>query len=565
MDGRCKRRSRALVLASFLLAACEGPAAFTAVTPASDDDALAALEAETGRAWEIRRDPVLRTPVYLEGRTRPLAATPRDAERAAREFLSRHRALFHMSSPDDELVALSSDGDELGMMHARYTQRVGRVPVYGAQLAVHFDPDGSLVRVNGRYVPIETSSGLSPRLGADEARVGAAAVARGYRPAAAPNAISTREAELILYPLEDGVRAAGSPLPARLAWHTVADVVDVDQPLQLDVIFDAEDGSLIASYDRTQLMVGSGVGYFGDRKPLLIEQKKTAFWLEDRTRGATPTRTFSAHGRARLPGSQLRSSDPQRWDEGADGAAGAAVDAHAHVAASWDYFLREHGRAGWTADGAGIRVSVHYGDRYPDAFFDGKQLVFGDGDERMSPPSAALDLVAHEYTHGLIAATAGLLSIGDSGAINEGIADVFACLVAWSSGQGGRWQIGETVYHPEEGLNRAMRDLADPHLTAQPKTVREIERSADDQGGVHTNASIVGHLGYLLVEGDRLAGLASLGAPVTGRLFYRALVAYLFPRAGFPELADALVAAARDLGGGIEPEVIAALIAVGLR
>ena len=67
-----------------------------------------------------------------------------------------------------------------------------------------------------------------------------------------------------------------------------------------------------------------------------------------------------------------------------------------------------------------------------------------------------------------------------------------------------------------------------------------------------------------LVEGDG-AGVPALGPAVVGRLFYRALAVYLFPRAGFAELADALVAAARDLGGELEPGVVAALVVVGLR
>ncbi len=554
------RRSR-FVFFSLLLAACEGPAASPLVTSAADDEALAALEAETGRPWELRRDPVLGTPAFLEGRTRPVAATPRDAERAAIDFLSRHRALFHMRDPSAELASTSSEGDELGCMHARFVQRVGRVPVYGAYVAVHFDPDGTLVRVNGRYVPIVAPE-LEPRVTAAEARVGAAALARGQRVTAAPNDFTTRETELVLYPTDDG--EPGAPQPARLAWHTVVDVASAD-PLQLDAIIDATDGTLLASYDRLLRMVGSGVGYFGDRKPLMIEQKKTAYWLEDRTRGTTPTRTFSARNRAKLPGSQLQSRDPQRWDAVADAAPGAAVDAHAHVATTWDYFEREHGRIGWTADGEGIRTSVHFGERYGGAFFDGAQLVFGDGDERMDSPSAALDLVAHEYTHGLIAATAGLYPYGASGAIGEGLADVFACLVAGPSGQGARWQIGEAVYHADTGRNRPLRDLARPQLTSQPEALSEIVATRDDAGGIHVNASIVGHLGYLLVEGDRPRGLRSLGAPVVGRLLYRALVTYLFPRAGYAELADALVAAARDLGGAIEPDVLAALVAVGLR
>lgn len=577
MNRRNKGTSRALAgwslaCLSSLWAACEGPASFPAVS-ADPDGALAQLESETGHAWRLRRNPILGTPAFLEGRTRPMAATPKDAERAARLFLSQHRSLFALEDPDAELATIASETDELGMTHARFQQRVGRIPVWGNQLAVHFDADGTLVRVNGHYAPLARPIPLEPRITADEARVDAAVLARKERPNADPSSISTSVAELVVFPLEsfgDSATALAAPRAARLAWKVVASVSEVALPLQLETLFDAQDGSLLRAFDRVATIQSSGVGVFGDRKPIIVAQKKTAYWLEDTTRGVTPLRTFSAHGREKLPGTELRSADPESWDtDGQDGVPGAAVDAHAHLARAWDYFQSAHGRAGWDGAGGGMRAVVHYGDQVANAFFDGAQLVFGDGNDTMTAPSAALDVVAHEYTHGVVAATAGLHPGGESGAMNEGLADLFGCLVAWTSGQGGRWQIGETIYHPSKGRNRAMRDLAHPHLTGQPASISEIQPTSDDQGGVHTNASIVGHLGYLLVEGATkdgdLPAVASLGPDVTGRLFYRALASYLFARAGFADLADALTAAAHDLGGGIELPVADALRRVGLR
>ena len=131
MDRRIKRAPRALAFFSLLVSACEGPATFPPVAVSGDDAALIALETETGHTWTMRRHPLLHTPAFLEGRTRPLASTPRDAERVARDFLDRHRALFQMSSPDAELATVSSETDELGTTHTRFVQRVSRVPVVG--------------------------------------------------------------------------------------------------------------------------------------------------------------------------------------------------------------------------------------------------------------------------------------------------------------------------------------------------------------------------------------------------------------------------------------------------
>ena len=548
-----------VALFSLLLGACEGPAA---VVMSADDAALAQLEADTHQTWAVRRDPILHTPAFLEGRTQPVAATAHDADGAARSFFSTYRALFHMTS-SDELASLSSETDELGMTHARFAQRIGPIAVWGGWLATHFDVDGALVRVNGRYIPIEPPASMTPTVTEQQARVASALLIRGQRPLAVPDSTNVRSVELVLFPVADS--SAGTRAAARLAWHTITEIEDANDPVQLDALIDAETGQALASYDRIETVVGSGVDVFGQRKPLVIEQKKTAYWLEDRTRGDDkPIRTFSAANRIHLPGSQLRSSHPDSWDDsGLHGVRGAAVDAHANIAVAWDYFLGKHHRAGFRGDGAGVRAIVHYGVGYANAFYDGSQLVFGDGDTRLTTPAAALDFVAHEFSHGVIDATAGLVPVGESGAIGEGMADVFACLAAWDSGQGGRWQIGETVFHPT-GLNRPLRDLAHPHETGQPVHVSELDPATDDRVFIHTNASIVGHLAYLLVEGDGEI-VHALGADATGRIFYRALVSYLFPRAGFAELADAIVSAARDLDVSTVPEVEAALTAVGLR
>src|SRR5262249_42936677 len=155
------------------------------------------------------------------------------------------------------------------------------------------------------------------------------------------------------------------------------------------------------------------------------------------------------------------------WDEGGE-AAGAAVDAHAFVAATHDYFARVHGRMGWDGRGRGVRSTVHFGHRYPAAFFNRKQLVFGDGDGGdVGPIAGALDIVAHEYTHGLIYHTAKLIMEGQPGALNEAIADIFGCLVEQSVQGRLDWQVGETVYHPG-GRIQPIRDLAAPHRTMNP-------------------------------------------------------------------------------------------------
>jgi Zn-dependent metalloprotease len=74
--------------------------------------------------------------------------------------------------------------------------------------------------------------------------------------------------------------------------------------------------------------------------------------------------------------------------------------------------------------------TVHYGKRYDNAFWDGAQMVYGDGDGRLFGRfTAALEVIAHELSHGVIQHEANLDYSDEAGALNESFADVFGALV----------------------------------------------------------------------------------------------------------------------------------------
>jgi bacillolysin len=534
--------NRTLTLVVLALAAGCGPTTTMQGSAGSDGavtDPLQQLESETGYTWTVRWRQDLHTPALLEGKTAPMATTASDAERVGREFLTRHRLLFSMGDSDD-LVADDSGTDELGMTHARFQQRVGSVPVWGGELLAHFDSDGALIRVNGRYVPIPSL--LPPAVqSADQARVLAVAGARASYPAVSPDAFTTSAPKLYVYPLDGG--------GATLAWRVEMDVEDDTQTMALVSFVDALDGSIVHAAEITAYADGSGVGILGDRQPLVIAANGASYILEDATRGSPATRTYSAAGSTRLPGTAVRSKDPASWDTGGV-APGAAVDAHAFVAATWDYFAKVHGRRGWDGKNKGVHTTVHYGPRYDNAFFDGKQLVFGDGDgSDFSALAGGLDVVAHEFTHGVTYHTARLGMEGQNGALNEALSDIFGCFVE------GNWKMGEAIYHPS-GHKRALRDVADPHASNNPANMAEYVDTTSDNGGVHINSTIVSHAAYLMTR--------KLAPAVVEKIWYRALARYLHSTADFADAADATISAARDLGGGAATAVSDAWVGVGV-
>jgi Zn-dependent metalloprotease len=167
-------------------------------------------------------------------------------------------------------------------------------------------------------------------------------------------------------------------------------------------------------------------------------------------------------------------------------------------------------------DGNGMRINgyVHYDSGYNNAFWDGSQMIFGDGDGVLfNDLSAAIDVVAHELTHGVTEFSAGLEYRNQSGALNESISDVFGSLVKqWMNGQTADqadWLIGDTVFTPKIAGDalRSMKEPGkaynnpligrDPQPDQMSKYVHLPDTPDGDNGGVHINSGIPNKAFYL--------------------------------------------------------------------
>lgn len=205
----------------------------------------------------------------------------------------------------------------------------------------------------------------------------------------------------------------------------------------------------------------------------------------------------SAHNVEQLPGEIVRRSGGAAVG---DPAVDEAFDYSGDV---WDLFAEQFGRPSVDGRGSALVVTVHYGQNYDNAFWDGQQLVFGDGDgqvfDRFTKP---MDVMAHEFTHGVTQFTAALSYQGQSGALNESISDAFACMTKQRSlnqtADQADWLIGQGLFLP--GVNaKALRSMTepgtaydDPQLGKDPQvaTMADYVHTADDSGGVHFNSGI---------------------------------------------------------------------------
>ncbi|WP_406192996.1 M4 family metallopeptidase [Kitasatospora sp. NBC_01560] len=561
----------ALTLASSpALAAPPGPPG-----PTADPDPVPGLVAGEGTA----------APQLVTGLSAAAPGTPGDAARA------------HLAADPDryridpgQLTELAVERTAEGRHTVRFQQYHGGVPVLGGQYLVRLTGEGAGQRVEsvgGKYftgltapttpaVPAATLRRLAlDSLTDPRARAGATAEDRG--PVILPG-------------------GAG-----RLAQHfTVrADGPAAGGPLVREVYVDATRGAVALAHDAQGLFQAEGVGaegasvgtagapgaaaagagaahaataaatagstaatagepatgtapdYLGRTVPVNIaRQPDGSYRLVDLSRPVTVS-TYDGAGRdyreyGRLPADALPAGSPGPDFPASTGTSG-ATDAHVNAGTVYDFYRNRLGRDGLDGKGSPITSVVNVsngGAPFPNATWDGQKMIYGNGDAEHRQFAVALDVAGHEMTHGVIQHTANLEYAGQSGAMNEALADYFgnaidvtAHGVAMTDPKAAL--LGETLCRtgtPEECANRRLDDrrtTVDDYLGAGLEL---------DGGGVHLNSTIFS---------GALWDLRRTLDPLTAdRLVYRALTEYLTPLDDFVDGRNAVLAAGRSMNLG---------------
>jgi hypothetical protein len=188
-------------------------------------------------------------------------------------------------------------------------------------------------------------------------------------------------------------------------------------------------------------------------------------------------------------------------------------------------------------------------------------MSYGDGDGTTFSPLTTVDICGHEMTHGVTERTANLTYTNESGALNEATSDILGSMVElYADGgvvSGNTWKIGEDAYTP--GIaGDALRRMDDPHAVGDPDHYSLRYTGAADNGGVHTNSSIVNHAFYLMAAGgaNRVSGVKvpSIGTTDAAKIWYKALTAYMTSGTNFAGARTATLNAATALFGATSPQ-----------
>lgn len=287
------------------------------------------------------------------------------------------------------------------------------------------------------------------------------------------------------------------------------------------------------------------------------------------SQGIVRRTVYDARGLTSLPGAQVRA-------EGEPATADVAVEeAYDGLGSTYALWMGAYGRDSLDGKGLPLLATVHYGQRYDNAFWDGDQMVFGDGDGVIFGRfTASLDVIGHELAHGVTQYTSGLVYRGQPGALNEHISDVFGVLVVQrergQSAAEADWLIGADLLLP--GVQgRALRSMTEPGTAyddprlgrdPQPAHMDAFVVTTADHGGVHINSGIPNRAFALAAL--EIGGYAWERA---GQVWFDAITGDIAADCDFATFAGLTAAAAERRYGPGSPEhraVIGAWEAVGV-
>jgi len=233
-------------------------------------------------------------------------------------------------------------------------------------------------------------------------------------------------------------------------------------------------------------------------------------------------------------------------------------DAYTYTGVCYDYYYQTFGRDSYDNRGATMISTVHYGNDYNNAFWNSEQMVFGDGDGvTFSDFAADLTVVCHELTHAVVEYTAALIYSKESGALNEGFADIFgfsAYMYQYGADTQYQWMIGAECYTPNKAGD-ALRYMNNPPLDGSSYDYYPGYTGILDNGGVHWNSGIANLAYVLAVQGgthpqDKSTIFVNgIGTSAAEQIFYTVLAQYLSADSQFADARAASVTAARAAYG----------------
>ncbi len=490
-----------------------------------------------------------KTPAYIGEEWK--APEGLDKKETVFQYLESKKDMFKLAGNIDKhfnVVGEEKDA-ESGTTHVKLVEKYNNIPVYGSDQTVTLDKENNVKAFFGQVIPNLENKNIPTFASISAEQAETIAKTDIEKEIGKVKNYDGVKKDLFVYE-KDGnyylaylVKASVSK-PAPGYWH---------------YFVDATNGNVIEKYNAVDNVTGFGYGVLGGRQSFEIakDTKTGEFNLFDGKRGQG-IHTFDAENMNEdwfnifsqwlgYTGEEVKSKSPFFEDK-------AAVDAHVNAGKVYDYYKKTFNRNSFDDKGAKLISTVHVGESWNNAAWNGIQMMYGDGDGKtFIPLSAGLDVIGHELTHAVTENTANLVYKDEPGALNESLSDIMGVMVEKKS-----WDLGADIYTPGKPGD-ALRSLKDP--ASIPNPLKPGEGYPDhynkryigtkDNGGVHINSSINNKAAYLVSEGGTHYNVkvTGVGREATEKIYYRALTKYLTANSDFKMMRQAALQSAEDLYG----------------
>jgi Zn-dependent metalloprotease len=474
-----------------------------------------------------------------------------DKASASYAYLEELSPITKWKKPNEQFLSSSSFTDEQGISHVRLKQTYQNIPFYDGEVIVHLNAAGEGVAMNGKYHLLDHPVDVNTMIPTEEAIkkvVADVSTKTKYAP------LSPTVQELLEYkgPVVDTVIYEDKSL---VRTYLLAYEITIRPNMREEWVYilAAKTGTILQAYKTTCHVDGpkttsatdlNGVSrtvnsYLTGANYTLVDASKSMYKAAAQT-GVIQTLDANFTSTSNFKYQDI-SSTTNTWSP-------TAVSAHYIAGMAFDYYKSVHGRNSIDDKGGDIISFINVvdddGSPLDNAFWNNKFMFYGNGNVAFKPLAGGLDVGGHEMTHGVVQNTAALRYQGESGAINESMADIFGCSIDSTN-----WTIGESVVKLAYFPTGALRSLSDPHNGGssindngyQPRIVAEKYTGSSDNGGVHINSGIPNWAFYKYAT--------SIGRYRASKVFYRALTVYLTQSSQFIDLRIAVIQSAKDLYG----------------
>jgi Zn-dependent metalloprotease len=466
-------------------------------------------------------------------------------------------------------IPYSRENDKAGFTHVRFREYIGNFPVENSMIIAHIQ-NGLVVSFNGDFyrdaAPSFTAA-LTEANALQDAllKVGATKYKWENKDEEAQMRIVKKDPNFTWYPKGSLVivhkKGNDYSAPAfRLAWKF--DIYAAEPLSRAWVYVDANTGEVINEQQRihTADVVGTANTLYSGSRTMTSDNYSAGNYRLQETGRGNGIETYNMNHSTNYTNTDFTYTSSNWTLPAADQP---ALDAHWGAEMTYDYFWNIHNRNSIDNAGFALLSYVHYSNNFVNAFWDGSEMTYGDGDASQGfTVLTGLDVCGHEISHGLTEMTAQLNG-GEADALNEGNSDIFGtCIERYARPTDWNWIMGDDI--STNGLG--FRNMADPTTSfypgPQPNTY--LGNNWDAGGEPHNNNGPQIYWFYLLSMGGSGTNDNSDAYNVTGigvdeaqLIEFRALTVYMTPNTDYAAARVATIQAAQDIYGGCSPEVIA--------